>query len=432
MAGTIGVLLIGSKGAVATTLLAAKASAEQGLVTAFPVPSDVEPAFRALGLASLSDLVFGGWDIVPDSYARSCEIHGVVPKHIARDIAATLDRTDIYPAIMTERNETIERLCRSPQASERMQDVDFTPTVFTKRPFLELVKSLEYDIADFRKKHRPDLVVMVNVASTDKQAALGSVHQTIDAFEAGLKRSDPTITAGMLYAYAGIKHGCHLINFTPSMMMDLPALEQYAKAKGVAMAGKDGKTGQTLYKTVIAGMLKQRNLKLRGWYSTNILGNRDGQVLNDPAHRATKIDAKSAVLEKILGYADYDHQVHIHYYPPRGDAKEAWDSIDFSSWFDVPMQMKIDWLGDDSVLAAPLVFDLIRWVAFFAGEGESGPLAHLAAYFKHPLGTEEYEFFNQMEMLRAHVRQRYGQARPNGPARARAAKPRVRRQSVVR
>ncbi|MBI4342263.1 MAG: inositol-3-phosphate synthase [Candidatus Omnitrophica bacterium] len=417
MSPKIGVLLIGSKGAVATTLLAAKAAMAQGLVASFPVPSEVEPAYAGLGLAQLSDLVFGGWDIVPDSYARSCEIHGVVPKHIARDIAGALDRTDVYPAIMTERNETIEKLCRSPHASQRMQDVDFAPTVFMKRPFPELVKSLEYDIADFRKKHRPDVLVMVNVASTDRQIVLTDVHQSLEAFEAGLKRSDPAITAGMLYAYAGIRNGCHLINFTPSMMMDIPALEAFAKAKGTAMAGKDGKTGQTLYKTIIAGMLKHRHLKLRGWYSTNILGNRDGQVLHDPAHRATKIEAKSAVLEKILGYADYDHQVHIHYYPPRGDAKEAWDSIDFSGWFDVPMQMKIDWLGDDSVLAAPLVFDLIRWVAFFGGQGEAGVLPQLAAYFKHPLGTGEYEFFRQTEMLKQHVGTRYGRHTNSAPKR---------------
>lgn len=399
---------MGAKGAVATTLLAAKYTLELGNTNAFAVPSDGEAAFSHLGLPKLGDLILGGWDIVPDSYSASCATHEVVPKHLLAALSERLDRTDIYPGILTERNQTLEQLCVSERAQGRMRDLEFSTSVFTKRPFAELVKSVEYDITDFRAKHKLSQLLVVNVASTDRQTPPSNVFKSLKEFEAGLVRNDPAITSAMIYAYAAIKHGCPIVNFTPSTMMDIPALIEFAHTNKVALAGKDGKTGQTLYKSCIAAMLRHRGLKLKGWYSTNILGNRDGQVLNDPAHRATKIETKSAVLEKILGYNDFDHQIHIHYYKPRGDSKEAWDSIDFSGWFDVPMQMKIDWLGDDSVLAAPLVFDLIRWVAFFSAHGEYGILPQLAAYFKHPMGTEEYDFFRQVEWLRTHVVTRYG------------------------
>ena len=211
----------------------------------------------------------------------------------------------------------------------------------------------------------------------------------------------------MLYAYAAIKNGCHYINFTPSLTAEVPALIDMAVQAKVGLAGRDGKTGQTLYKTVLAPLFRERALKLKGWYSINILGNRDGLVLKEEKHKAAKIKSKTAVLESIVGYNDFDHQVHIHYYPPRGDAKEAWDNIDFSGWFDVPMQMKINWLGEDSILAAPLVCDLIRWVDFFTTHKEYGVFSQLASYFKDPLGCHEHDFFKQVQLLREHVLKKY-------------------------
>jgi myo-inositol-1-phosphate synthase len=408
MESRLGVLIIGSKGAVATTLLAAHCAAREGLAFRFALPSEVEPAYAGLELRKLEEMVFGGWDLVPESYSRSCEIHGVVPKHVIPRIAERMDQTDVYPAVLVGRDPTIERLLGRSDAQPRMKDVEYAPTVFTKRPLAEMVRSLDYDITDFRQKYELDRVIVVNLASTAKGVEPSEAHRGLEAFERGIAANDSSITSGMIYAYAVIKNGCSVINFTPSVMFDIPALVEFARQRKVALAGRDGKTGQTLYKTVIAPVLKHRALRLTGWYSTNILGNRDGQVLHDPEHRATKIECKSGVLDKIMGYDDFDHQVHIHYYPPRGDAKEAWDNVDFTGWFGVPMQMKINWLGDDSVLAAPLVCDLVRWVEFFSRRGEVGVLPQLAQYFKSPVGTEEHDFFRQIEMLRSHVRERYG------------------------
>ena len=330
-----------------------------------------------------------------------------MPRHIIPSIASELDKIDVFPAILVEHDETIEKLLESDDAQPRMKNVDFATTVFTKRPLKELIQSIEFDITGFKRRHNVEKMIIVNLASTEKPAMLGKVHDSLEAFEKGINNNDVSITTGMIYAYTAIKNNAHIVNFTPSTVWEIPALIEFAEKRKIALAGRDGKTGQTLYKTAIAPMLKHRALKLTGWYSTNILGNRDGQVLNDPGHKATKIDSKKAVLNEIMGYDNFDHQVHIHYYLPRGDSKEAWDNVDFTGWFNVPMQMKIDWLGDDSILAAPLVADLIRWVNFFTEKGECGILTHLASYFKQPMGTKECDFFKQIAMLKNHVTEKY-------------------------
>jgi len=403
----IGVMMVGAKGSVATTLLAAQAAMRKGLNIQFLVPSNAEEAYRGLGLIEQEDIAYGGWDIVPDSFSDSCAMHRVVPPHILPEISVLMDEARSYPAILVDRDQAIDELLASEKVPARMKDIEYSTTIFSKRPLNELVQSLTYDIEDFRKENDVTNVIVVNIASTEPLALLGEVHQTLDAFEKGLKDNAPNISTGMIYAYAAFKNHCHFINFTPSICADVPALEAYAVKQKVLSAGKDGKTGQTLYKTVLAPMLKYRGLKLTGWYSTNILGNRDGQILNHPEHAASKIGSKKAVLSSIMGYDDFDHQVHIHYYRPRGDSKEAWDNVDFRGWFDVPMQMKIDWLGDDSILASPLMFDLIRWVQFFASKGEVGVLPQLSSYFKSPLGTKECDFFKQLDMLRQHVAKHY-------------------------
>lgn len=407
MKSKIGVMIIGSKGSVATTLLAAQCTMQKEKKFSFNLPSETEEAYSVLGLIGLEEIAFGGWDVVSDSYSKSCQHHGVVPRHIIPSIASELDKIDVFPAILVEHDETIEKLLESDDAQPRMKNVDFATTVFTKRPLKELIQSIEFDITGFKRRHNVEKMIIVNLASTEKPAMLGKVHDSLEAFEKGINNNDVSITTGMIYAYTAIKNNAHIVNFTPSTVWEIPALIEFAEKRKIALAGRDGKTGQTLYKTAIAPMLKHRALKLTGWYSTNILGNRDGQVLNDPGHKATKIDSKKAVLNEIMGYDNFDHQVHIHYYLPRGDSKEAWDNVDFTGWFNVPMQMKIDWLGDDSILAAPLVADLIRWVNFFTEKGECGILTHLASYFKQPMGTKECDFFKQIAMLKNHVTEKY-------------------------
>ncbi len=402
-----GVLLIGAKGAISTTLISAQCAMRKNLGFTFRAPSEEDPTYRHLPLLGLDDLVFGGWDIVSHSYSESCRHHKIIPVHVLSEIQDLLDQTAVYPAIMVQPDAAMEEVLADAGSPKRMKNVDFATTIFTRRPLADLVKSVIFDIEDFRERHGLKTLVVVNLASTEKGVALGAEHSTLALFERAIADNSPNVTDGMIYAYAAVKAGCHFINFTPSVAAEIPAIVELARNRKVALAGKDGKTGQTLYKTALAPLFKARGLKITGWYSTNILGNRDGLVLNDPAHREQKIKSKLGVLASILGYSDFDHQVHIHYYPPRGDAKEAWDNIDFMGWFDTPMQMKINWLGDDSILAIPLVFDLVRWVEFFGEKGECGILPYLASYFKSPLGTSEHDFFKQVEMLRSHVRQNY-------------------------
>jgi myo-inositol-1-phosphate synthase len=275
------------------------------------------------------------------------------------------------------------------------------------RPLRELTNALERDIEDFKRREGVDRVVLLDLSSTAKASGEGEALRSLASLEAALdapyEQVAGQLSEGMLYAYAALKQGCPCANFTPSTTFDTPALLELAAQQGLPLCGKDGKTGQTLYKTALAPMFKQRGLRVKGWYSTNILGNRDGEVLNHPEHRQTKIDSKRAALTDILGYDDLDHQVHIHYYKPRGDAKEAWDNIDLEGWFGVQMQMKVNWLGWDSILAAPLAADLVRWLVFYHAQGVSGPLPQLASYFKSPLGGAGHDLFEQRDTLKNDV-----------------------------
>jgi myo-inositol-1-phosphate synthase len=228
----------------------------------------------------------------------------------------------------------------------------------------------------------------------------------LDTFETRMRENDSWITPGMIYAYAAIRKGCGYINFTPSVNAELPALRELAQKTGAVVAGKDGKTGQTLYKTVLAPMFKARQLKVLGWYSTNILGNTDGAVLSSTDHRQSNAATKLAVLSNILGYEDIDHQVRIDYYRPRGDNNEAWDNVDFEGWLGHKMCMKINWIGSDSVLAAPLVIDLVRFAGYAARCGEKGMLTYLDMFFKSPYGDGRElscDFFEQLDRLKQYV-----------------------------
>jgi myo-inositol-1-phosphate synthase len=373
----VGVLLIGSKGAVSTAVLAAWCARRAGLDVACPLPSEADPLLAGQALAPLEDMVFGGWDPDPRPTSRATAGHGCVPAGLLLDVADALDAIPAYTPVLAA---GAEGLTKAEQAAR-----------------------LEADIARFRADAGVERVVVVDLASTEPFLEVGDVHRTLEAFTAGLAGDDPAISPGMIYAWAAIRTGCPFVNFTPSLSSDIPALEALAIERGVPLTGKDGKTGQTLYKTVLAPMLRQRNLRVKGWYSTNILGNNDGVVLEQPENRATKVASKRSGLGHILGYDDFDHQVHIHYYPPRGDFKEAWDVVDFTGWLGIPMQIRVNWQASDSALAAPLVVDLVRWVDWAARRGEAGFLPWLACYFKHPQGTSENDFGRQVELLRAHV-----------------------------
>ena len=274
----------------------------------------------------------------------------------------------------------------------------------------ELALQLRKDIEDFRTQHDVTRLVMLWCGSTEIFLETESVHTTLQRFEAGLKDNHPAITPNMIYAYAALMEGVPFGNGAPNLAVDIPALQELAHENGVPICGKDFKTGQTLMKTIVAPGLKARVLGLNGWFSTNILGNRDGDVLHDPASFQTKEHSKLSVLDCILEpeaypelYADYEHQVHIHYYKTRGDDKEGWDNVDIFGWLDYPMQIKINFLCRDSILAAPVALDLILFLDLAHRSGLRGIQDWLAFYFKSPIcspsSSPEHDLFMQLATL---------------------------------
>ena len=398
MNNAVGVMIIGLKGAVSTTLVSAGIAARYGLSDRLTLPSEQDPTFADLAFSPLEAMRFGGWDVAEASMAESLLTHKVLPIELIEAVKPHLGEVWSAPGISLTPTPILDQL---------------DPANHTAQPEVTghaLVNRVRHDIQSFKTEMGVEEVVVLDLSSTAPVLPKNAQHTSIEALDHALTLSvddaidQALLSEGVIYAYAAILEGCPCINFTPSTTFDIPALLSLAEKEGVVLCGKDGKTGQTLYKTAIAPLFKQRALHVSGWYSTNILGNRDGEVLHHPEHRQTKLESKTGVLNEILGEADLDHQVHIHYYRPRGDAKEAWDNIDFEGWFGVPMQMKINWLGSDSILAAPLAADLVRWALYFHRRGDRGIIPSLASYFKTPLGGTTHDFFAQVEQLRAEIK----------------------------
>jgi myo-inositol-1-phosphate synthase len=285
----------------------------------------------------------------------------------------------------------------------------------------EKAEALVVDIRTFMERNGCTRGVMVWTASTETYAEIGPSHQSLKAFEAALDRSDPTIAPSMVYAWAAIKAGVPFLNGAPNLSQDIPALRDLAERSGVVTGGKDFKTGQTLMKTTIAPMLHARLLGLEGWFSTNILGNRDGEVLDDAASFKTKEVSKKSVLDQILSprehpelYGDIEHKVTIHYYPPRGDNKEGWDAIDIFGWLGYPMQIKVNFQCRDSILAAPIVLDLALLGDLAQRAGEKGPQEWLSFFFKSPVTAPGrsaiHDLFQQQAALQSQLRRYADQA----------------------
>ncbi|MCA1582141.1 MAG: inositol-3-phosphate synthase [Acidobacteria bacterium] len=390
--GKLGVLLPGL-GAVSTTLIAGVRLIEKGL--ARPIGSLTQmqrlrlgkrsnprfvPISEVVPLATLSDLVFGAWDIFPENAYESALAAGVLEPELLERVRPDLEAVVPWPAVFDR--EWVRRL-----------DGRHVKTGATKR---HLADALIRDIDDFRSRHGLDRAVMLWCGSTEVYARACAVHETVAAFERGLENNAPEISPSMLYAYAAISAGVPFGNGAPNLCVDMPAMVELARGKGVPIAGKDFKTGQTLMKTIIAPGLKARMLGLSGWFSTNILGNRDGEVLDDPGSFRTKEVSKASVLDAILQpdiyrelYGDYFHKVRIEYYPPRGDAKEGWDNIDIVGWLGLPMQIKVNFLCRDSILAAPVALDLILFLDLAMRAGLSGIQEWLSFYFKSPMSRPD-------------------------------------------
>ncbi len=410
--GKLGVLCVGL-GAVASTFIAGVELARRGL--ARPFGSLTQLATIRLGkrtegraplirdfvpLASLDDLVFTAWDPVPDDAYRSCLHCGVFNRYEhVEPIRDFLEQIAPMPAVFDQ--SYVKRLHGTNVKHGK-----------TKR---ELAEQLRQDIREFRTRTGVDRCVVVWCASTEIFIVPGPAHQSLAAFEKAMEANDPSIAPSMLYAWSALMEDVPFANGAPNLTCDIPAMVELAKRRGIAIGGKDFKTGQTMIKTVLSPMFKARMLGVSGWYSTNILGNRDGEVLDDPESFKTKEESKLGVLEFILQpklypelYGKLYHKVRINYYPPRGDNKEGWDNIDIFGWCGYPMQIKVDFLCRDSILAAPLVLDLALFFDLAQRAGMSGVQEWLSFYFKSPQALPglypEHDLFIQQTKLKNTLR----------------------------
>ena len=416
VAGRLGILTPGL-GAVATTFIAGVESIRRGL--SVPIGSLTQMATIRLGkrtdnrsplikdfvpLVSLDDIVFGAWDPIPDDAYTAAKKAGVLEDRDLEPLKEFLSGIRPMPAVFD--NHYVTRLHGT--------------NVKTGKNKRDLAEQLRQDIRDFKKNNQCDRLVAVWCGSTEIFIKPSAVHKTIASFEKAMEENHEDIAPSMLYAWACIMEGVPYCNGAPNLAVDTLALIELANQKGVPISGKDFKTGQTWMKTVIAPGIKARMLGLKGWYSTNILGNRDGEVLDDPASFKTKEESKLSVLHTILQpelypqlYKDFSHVVRINYYPPRGDNKEGWDNIDIVGWMNYPMQIKINFLCRDSILAAPIVLDLALFSDFAHRAGMKGIQEWLSFYYKSPMTAAglqpEHDLFIQQTKLKNTLRHLMGE-----------------------
>jgi len=409
--GKLGILLVGL-GAVSTTTIAGVLAVRQGF--AKPIGSLTQMGTVRLGkrtegrspkideivpLASLDDLVFGAWDIFTDDSYAAARTAGVIEPSLLERVRPELEKIRPWPAVFDQRY--VKRL--------------EGPNVKKGANKKALADALGEDIRRFKRDNDLDRLVMVWCGSTEVFMTETAAHQTVESFERALEQNDPAIPSSMVYAYAAVREGIPYANAAPNLSADIPALVELAARTKTPLAGKDLKTGQTLLKTIIAPGLKARLLGVDGWYSTNILGNRDGEVLDDPESFKTKEESKKSVLDYILQpqlypdlYAKLCHVVRINYYPPRGDNKEGWDNIDLVGWLGYPMQIKVNFLCRDSILAAPIVLDVALFLDLAKRANMHGIQEWLSFYFKSPVHAPglypEHDLFIQLMKLKNTLR----------------------------
>jgi myo-inositol-1-phosphate synthase len=409
--GKLGVLLVGL-GAVSTTLIAGVEAVKLGL--AKPIGSLTQMGTIRLGkrtekrtplikdfvpLANVDDLVFGAWDIFADDAFVAASKASVLDQALLKELEAPLRSVKPMKAAFDQR--WVKRLSGT--------------HVKTGRNKKDLADQIMADIKEFKARTDASRLVMIWCGSTEAHTVVKPPHESIEDFEKALEQNSPEISPSMIYAYAALAVKVPFANAAPNLCVDIPALVELSRRNRVPIAGKDLKTGQTLMKTIIAPGFKARMLGLRGWYSTNILGNRDGEVLDDPESFRTKEESKLGVLQYILQpdlypdlYGDIRHQVRIDYYPPRGDNKEGWDNIDIFGWLGYPMQIKINFLCRDSILAAPVVLDVALFMDLAQRSGMKGTQEWLSFYFKSPMTAPglypEHDLFIQLMKLKNTLR----------------------------
>src|SRR5262244_3183320 len=414
--GKLGVMIPG-RGAVATTIMAGVEAVCPKI--AEPIGSLTQMGTIRLGkrtegrspkinkfvpLAGLKDLVFTGWDIFEEDAYESAIHAGVLEKDLLNQIKPFLRSIKPRKAVF-DRNYVKKLDGKHVKKGKNKRD---------------LAEQLRADIRDFKKKSGADRLVMIWCGSTEIFLQPGEVHASLEAFERGLETNDENIAPSMIYAYAALMEGVPFANGAPNLTVDIPVMHELSKRNHAPIAGKDFKTGQTLMKTILAPGFKARILGMSGWFSTNILGNRDGEVLEDPGSFKTKEESKLSVLEHILQpdlypelYDKFSHVVRINYYPPRGDNKEGWDNIDIVGWMGYPMQIKVNFLCRDSILAAPIVLDLALFSDLASRAGMGGIQEWLSFYFKSPQAAQglspEHDLFIQQTKLKNTLRHLMGE-----------------------
>ena len=414
--GKLGVLLVGL-GAVSTTTIAGVIAIRKGL--ALPIGSLTQMGTIRLGkrtearapkikdfvpLAGLDDIVFGGWDIFEEDCYAAARTAGVLEQSQLDQVRSELEAVKPMPAVFNQRY--VKRLDG--------------PNVKKGKNKRDLAEQVIADIRAFKSKHGCDRMVMIWCGSTEVYMKETAAHATVTSFEKALEQNDDSIPSSMVYAYAALREGLPFANSAPNLTADVPAMLELAARMKAPLAGNDMKTGQTLIKTIIAPGLKARLLGVKGWYSTNILGNRDGEVLDDPESFKTKEESKKSALDYIFQphlypdlYADLCHVVRINYYPPRGDNKEGWDNIDLIGWLGYPMQLKINFLCRDSILAAPIVLDSVLLLDLAKRAGMAGIQEWLSFYYKSPMHAPEvypeHDLFIQLMKLKNTLRYMQGE-----------------------
>jgi myo-inositol-1-phosphate synthase len=417
--GKLGVMIPGM-GAVATTFVAGVEAVRRGI--AKPIGSLTQMGTIRLGkrtdnkfpkvkdfvpLAALDDLVFTGWDIFEDNMYEAAMNAGVLDRSLLQEVRPFLQSVQPRPAVFNQ--NYVKRLSG--------------PNVKKGKNKMELAEQVRADIREFQKSSGADRLIMIWCGSTEVFLQPGEVHHNLKCFEEGLRKNHNDISPSMIYAYAALQEGVPFANGAPNLTVDIPVMHELSRRNHAPICGKDFKTGQTLLKTVLAPAFKARMLGLAGWYSTNILGNRDGEVLDDPGSFKTKEESKLGVLEHILQpemypdlYGKIFHKVRINYYPPRGDNKEGWDNIDIFGWLGYPMQIKVDFLCRDSILAAPIVLDLVLFLDLAqrsAGLKGLGIQEWLSFYFKSPMTAPglypEHDLFIQSMKLKNTLRHLMGE-----------------------
>jgi myo-inositol-1-phosphate synthase len=392
----IGLWLIGANGGVSSTAVLGLSALSRKLTDTTSLVT-VTPLFEGLDLDDFSQFVVGGHDIRKSSFVEAVrdlnQRSNVFSEALIQACTPDLERwqANVRPGTVLGAGSTIARLADMPEV-QRFN---------TAR---EAIDKIQTDLRDFRDKNKLDQLVVANVSSTEPPKDLDERYNSMAKFRATLdsRNESSTIPASALYGWAALDLGVPYVNFTPSLGASFPAALELALERKTSVSGKDGKTGETLMKTVLAPMFAYRNFKILSWVGHNIFGNRDGVVLDDPANKASKIKTKDQVISSIVGYKPTTH-VSIEYIPSLDDWKTAWDHIHFQGFLGTKMIMQFLWQGCDSLLAAPLLLDIVRLTLLSQRRGESGILSHLACFFKSPMGCDEHDFFKQMEMLASYV-----------------------------